>query len=117
MSLAESLKICHDLDALIVVVAGHEPRDIAMNITLTAEHADFVQTKLQSGKYVTVNQLLMEAFSLLEERDRDYTQWVEETRIKIDAAAESLDRGEGLDGEMVVNRMLERFRQARMNEG
>ena len=40
MSLAESLKICHDLNAPIVVVAGHEPRDIAMNITLTAEHAD-----------------------------------------------------------------------------
>ena len=64
-----------------------------MNITLTAEHADFVQTKLQSGKCVTVDQLLMEAFNLLEERDRDYVQWVEETRVKIDAAAESLDRG------------------------
>ena len=88
-----------------------------MNITLTAEHSNFVQTKLQSGKYVTVDQLLMEAFTLLEARDRDHAQWVEETRVKIDAAAESLDRGEGLDGEMVMNRMLERFRQARMNEG
>ena len=94
----------------MVVVAVHELRDLAMNITLTAEHADFVQTKLRSGKYVTVDQLLMEAFNLLEERDREYLQWVEETRIKIDAAAESLDRGEGLDGEMVVNRMLERFK-------
>ena len=77
----------------MVVVAVHELRDLAMNITLTAEQADFVQTKLRSGKYVTVDQLLMEAFNLLEERDRDYVQWIEETRVKIDAAAESLDRG------------------------
>ena len=110
MNLAESLEICHDFKEPIVVAAGHEPRDITMNITLTAEHADFVQTKLQSGKYITIDQLLMEAFNLLEERDREYIHWVEETRIKIDAAAESLDRGEGLDGEMVVNRMLERFK-------
>ena len=55
----------------------------------------------------------MEAFNLLEARDRDCIQWVGETRVKIDAAAESLDRGEGLDGEMVVNRMLERFHKAR----
>ena len=109
MSLAESLEICHDLNEPIVI-AGNESRGISMNITLTAEHADFVQTKLQSGKYVTVDQLLMEAFNLLEARDREYLQWVEETRIKIDAAAESLDRGEGLDGEMVVNRMLGRFK-------
>lgn len=86
-----------------------------MNIILTPEHADFVQTKLQSGKYINVEQLLMDAFNLLEERDN--IQWVEETRVKIDAAAASLDRGEGLDGEMVVNRILERFRQARISQG
>ena len=86
-----------------------------MNIILTPEHADFVQTKLQSGKYINVEQLLMDAFNLLEERDN--IQWVEETRVKIDEAAASLDRGEGLDGEMVVNRILERFRQARISQG
>jgi hypothetical protein len=34
----------------------------------------------------------MDAFNLLEERDQD-DRWVEETRVKIDAAAASLDRG------------------------
>jgi antitoxin ParD1/3/4 len=87
-----------------------------MNIILTPEHANFVQTKLQSGKYTDVEQLLMDAFNLLEERDQD-DRWVEEIGVKIDAAAASLDRGEGLDGVIVVNRMLERFRQARMSQG
>ena len=90
--LAESLEICHDLNKSIVI-SGHRPKIFLWIFTLTDEHADFVQTKLQSGKHITVDQLLMEAFNLLEERDRDYVQWIEETRVKIDAAAESLDRG------------------------
>jgi len=31
-----------------------------MNINLTPEHANFVQTKLQSGKYVDVEQLTID---------------------------------------------------------
>jgi antitoxin ParD1/3/4 len=40
-----------------------------MNISLTAEHEQFIQQKLQSGRYETVNDLLMQAFQLLEEWD------------------------------------------------
>ncbi len=40
-----------------------------MNITLTTEHEQFIQQKLQSGRYKTVNELLVQAFQLLEEWD------------------------------------------------
>ncbi len=84
-----------------------------MNITLKTEQEQFIQAKLQSGQYQTVDEIIVEAFRALEERDSDYQQWIEETREKVDAAAASLDQGKGLEGEAVVNRILEKFRQAR----
>ncbi|MCY7272860.1 MAG: type II toxin-antitoxin system ParD family antitoxin [Phormidesmis sp. CAN_BIN44] len=84
-----------------------------MNITLKTEQEQFIQAKLQSGKYQTVDEIIAEAFRALEERDGDYQQWVEEIRERVDAAAASLDQGKGLEGEAVVNRILEKFRQAR----
>ena len=80
-----------------------------MSITFKPEQEQFIQEKLKTGKYQTVDEVLITAFRLLEARDKDYERWVVETREKVDAAA-SLDRGEGLDGEEVVNRILERFR-------
>ena len=40
-----------------------------MNITLTPEHEEFVRQKLQGGRYDTVEELLVQAFQLLEEWD------------------------------------------------
>ena len=40
-----------------------------MNITLTPEHEEFVRQKLQGGHYNTVEELLIQAFQLLEEWD------------------------------------------------
>ena len=53
------------------------------------------------------------AFRLFEKLSDEYSQWIEETRAKVDVARAELDRGEGLDGEIVVNRILKRFEQAR----
>jgi antitoxin ParD1/3/4 len=57
----------------------------------------------------------IEALRLLEERDKQYEKWVEETMEKVAVGIAQLDRGEGLDGEAVVARILERFKQARQN--
>ena len=84
-----------------------------MNITLNPEQEQFIQDKLQSGEYESVDDVIKAALHLLEEQDEAYEQWIIETRAKVDAAAASLDRGEGLDGEQVVNRILEKFRHGR----
>lgn len=88
-----------------------------MNITLNSEQEQFIQAKLQSGKYQSVSDVLEAALHLLEEQDEAYEQWIVDTRAKVDAAAASLDRGEGLDGEQIVNRILEKFRHAREAQG
>jgi antitoxin ParD1/3/4 len=84
-----------------------------MNITLNPEQEQFIQDKLQSGEYQSVDDVIKAALHLLAEQEQAYDQWIIETRIKVDEAAASLDRKEGVDGEQAVNRILEKFRQAR----
>ncbi|MBD2776021.1 ribbon-helix-helix domain-containing protein [Iningainema tapete] len=88
-----------------------------MSITLKPEQENFIQAKLQTGKYQTADEVILEAFQLLEERDRQYEQWVQETRIKVEEAIAASDRGERLNGEEVISQILERFRQAREAQG
>lgn len=88
-----------------------------MNIILKPEHEEFIQEKLKSGKYHTVDEVIFEAFRLLEERDKQYEKWVEETREKVAIGIAQLDRGEGLDGESVVEQIQDKFRQARKAQG
>lgn len=84
-----------------------------MNISLKPEQEQFVQEQLAHGKYKTADEVIAQALKLLEEKQREYESWVEDVRAKVDEATASLERGEGLDGETVVNQILERFQKAR----
>ena len=86
-----------------------------MSISLKPEQEQFIQEKLQTGKYQTVDEVITEAFRLLEERDRHYQEWLDETRVKIDEGIASLERGEGIDGETFMNQLLAEFKQAKEN--
>jgi len=66
-----------------------------VSISLTPEQERFIQTKLQAGKYNSVEEILEIALRLLDEYDypaggtasqRSESEWVEEVRTKIDAA-------------------------------
>lgn len=87
-----------------------------MNISLKPEQEQFIQEKLRSGKYETIDELITEAFRLLEERDRYYENWVDETRKKVAVGISQLDRGEGVDGEEVFKELLEEIEQARVSD-
>jgi antitoxin ParD1/3/4 len=88
-----------------------------MNVTLTPEQTEIVQLKLQSGRYQTIEEILAQAFLLLEDWDEysltDDPVWIESTRRKVDEAVKSLAENGGTDGETAVNRLLDKFRQAR----
>lgn len=87
-----------------------------MNISLTPEQEQFIQEKLNSGKYETADELISEAFRLLEERDKHYEKWVEETRKKVGVGIAQLDRGEGIDGEEVFKELLEEIEQVKVSD-
>ena len=83
-----------------------------MSISLTPDQERLIQTKLQSGKYHSVEAVLEMALRLLDEYDRADAEWVEEVRAKIDAAIAVSAHALPVDGETFVNQTLERFQQA-----
>jgi putative addiction module CopG family antidote len=51
-----------------------------MNITLKPEQEKLIQEKLKSGYYNTIDEVIIEAFKLLEERDTHHEKRLEETK-------------------------------------
>ncbi|MBO3462010.1 type II toxin-antitoxin system ParD family antitoxin [Aetokthonos hydrillicola Thurmond2011] len=87
-----------------------------MNIQLKPEQEKLIQSQIESGKYNSPEEIVDVAFRLFEKLHSEYTDWVEETRQKVDLAVAELERGEGLDGETVVMEILDRFKKARQEK-
>ena len=82
-----------------------------MNINLTQEQEEFVKTKLRSGQYRNINELLATALKLLDEYDRSNAEWVKDIKIKIDAALAASESTPPVDGESFVKQILTEFQQ------
>jgi antitoxin ParD1/3/4 len=77
-----------------------------MSITLNPEQETIVANLIATGGFQTSDEVLQVALRLLETERQSYQAWVTETREKVQEGIESLDRGEGIDGETVVNYLL-----------
>lgn len=77
------------------------PIRTSLNVSLTPELEQFVQSRVSSGLYQTASEVIREGLRLLEERERARAAALEELRAKIRRGAEQADRGELLDGEAV----------------
>jgi antitoxin ParD1/3/4 len=69
-----------------------------MNIALKPEQENFIRTKLQDGKYQSVDSLLAFAFQLLEEYEAKQ-QKLSELRKKIAEETEQIKQGNVVDGD------------------
>ncbi len=76
-----------------------------MNVSLTPELEELVTEKVRSGRYNSASEVVREALRLLEEQDQLRALRLEETRKKIAEGLDALDRGEGIDGEEVIDRL------------
>jgi len=83
-----------------------------MSIRLTPEQENLIETKLQSGKYHSAEEVIAIALRLLDEYDRADAEWVAQVRTKIDAAIAASTHTPPTDGETFVNQILERFQPA-----
>ena len=88
-----------------------------MNIQLKPELEQIIKAQIATGRYNDAEEVISKALKLLLEWEQGYQQWVEETRQKVEVAIEQLDRGEGIDGEVVVESLREKLRQAREAQG
>jgi antitoxin ParD1/3/4 len=84
-----------------------------MSITLNPEQETIVTNLIASGSFQTADEVLQVALKLLETERQSYQAWVAQTRDLVKEGIESLDRGEGVDGETVVNDLLAKLQQAK----
>ena len=84
-----------------------------MSISLTPNQERFIQTKLEAGKYRSAEEVLEIALRLLDEYDHAEAEWVEAIRAKIDAAITASEQTAPVEGEIFVNGILDRFKQAK----
>lgn len=78
-----------------------------MNIVLKPEYEEFIQSQISSGKYSSVEEIIVEAIALLRERE----QRKEELRQKIAVGTGQIERGQLTDGEIVFAKLQEKIEQ------
>ena len=84
-----------------------------MNVSLTPELEQFIQSQLESGKFTSVDEVMAAGIKLLEERERIYKGRFEELRKEIMIGIEAADRGELIDGETVLCELREKLQRRR----
>jgi antitoxin ParD1/3/4 len=87
-----------------------------MSITLNPEQETIIANLIATGGFQTADEVLQVALKLLEQERHSYQLWLKETREQVKEGIESLDRGEGVDGETVVNDLLAKLRQVKLSE-
>jgi antitoxin ParD1/3/4 len=91
-----------------------------VNISLTPELEEFVQSRVSSGRYQTASEVVREALRLLERQEKERDEGFERLKEKLERGAAEADRGELLDGDEVFNELrelIEERRRARQTGG
>ena len=83
------------------------PVRVSLNVSLTPELEQFVESRVASGRYQTASEVIREGLRLLEEREQARQAALDELRAQLRRGIEQADRGELLDGDAV----LEEIRQ------
>jgi antitoxin ParD1/3/4 len=79
-----------------------------MNISLKPEHEQFIKSQIENGKFTNVDEVISEAFKLLEAQSR-----LEELRQKIVIGTQQIANGQVTDGEIVFARLQEKINRRR----
>ncbi|MEH1852834.1 MAG: type II toxin-antitoxin system ParD family antitoxin [Nostoc sp.] len=87
-----------------------------MNISLTIELEQFIQSQVASGKYTSSEEVILAGIRLLEERERIYKGRFEELQREIMIGVDQLDRGERLDGREVIEQLRQKNQALRKTQ-
>ena len=88
-----------------------------MNVSLTPELEQFIQTQVASGKYTSTEEVIIAGIKLLEERESIYKGRFEELKQEIMVGVEASQRGEVIDGEMLFHQLEQKLQQRRQRTG
>jgi len=76
-----------------------------MNVSLTPELEQFVQGKVESGRYNSASEVVREALRLLEDNEQARAVQLAEFNRELERRLASLDRGEVVDASQVRDRL------------
>jgi antitoxin ParD1/3/4 len=79
-----------------------------MEVLLTAELEQFIQSQVEKGAYASASDLILAGVKLLEERERVYQGRFEALQREVLVGVEQLDRGERLDGRQVIEQLRQK---------
>jgi antitoxin ParD1/3/4 len=84
-----------------------------MNVSLTPELEQFVQSKVENGRYNSASEVVREALRLLEEHEKMRTTQLAEFNKELGRRLASLDRGESVDPATTRARLRRKSREQR----
>ena len=84
-----------------------------MNVSLTPELEELITQKVSSGLYHSASEVIREALRLLKEQDELRQYRLEQLRKEVAIGLEQLDRGEGIPGKVVFERLQQKSRTRR----
>jgi antitoxin ParD1/3/4 len=76
-----------------------------VNVSLTPELERFLHRKVASGRYNSASEVVREALRVLEQNEQIRRIEIEGLRMKIKEGLDSLDRGEGIDGDDALRQL------------
>ena len=86
---------------------------MSMNVSLTPELEQFVQTKVRSGRYNSASEVVSEALRLLEEHESARAAQIAGFNEELGRRLASLDRGETVDPAKLRTRLRRKSEQRR----
>jgi antitoxin ParD1/3/4 len=96
------------------ILRGEEHR--SMNVSLTPELEQFVQAKVQSGRYNSASEVVREALRLLENHEQLRAAQLADFNQELGRRLQALDRGESVDPVEARHR-LQRKSEERRKQG
>jgi antitoxin ParD1/3/4 len=84
-----------------------------MNVSLTPDLEQFVQTKVESGRYNSASEVVREALRLLEDHEQVRATQLAEFNRELGRRLASLDRGERVDPAKVRSRLKRKSEERR----
>jgi antitoxin ParD1/3/4 len=88
-------------------------RRTTVNVSITPELDEFLQNRVNSGRYQTTSEVVREALRLLERQERDRDEALQRLKAKLERGAGEAERGELLDADEVFDELREMIDERR----